>query len=96
MLKQRKTPHQHVWINGKTLTVLSARLRMSEGRLLLRTDVFGQMNDLLGNSSEYELRLSSGERYLCRFLSFVKSERLEKLEFRVLQEMPDSDTKEKN
>lgn len=96
MSNQRKTSHQHIWINGKALTVLSARLRISEGRLLLRTDVFGQMNDLLGTSSEYELRLSSGERYLCRFLSFVKNERLEKLEFRVLQEMPDSDPKEKN
>ena len=96
MSNRRKASHQHVWINGKTLTVLSVSLHYPEGRLFLRTDVFGQMNDLLDTSSEYELRLISGERYRCRYLSLAKSERLEKLEFRVLREMPASDLQDKN
>lgn len=90
-----KRAHQHIRINGKKMTVLSTAIRFPEGRLILRTDVFGQFSKMLDRVSDYEVQMSSGQRYLCEYVSMVKSSTLEKLEFRILRALPASGPNEK-
>ena len=83
MSYQEKRSHQHIWVGGKKLTVLSAKISFPQGRLTVRTDVFGQFN-FLQRSEDYEIRLSSGELYRGREVTFYKSTRLETCEFQLL------------
>ncbi len=83
MSYQKMRLHQHIWINGKTLTVISAKVSFPQGRLTVRTDVFGQFN-FLQRTVDYDIRLSSGEQYRAREVSFIKDPRLETCEFQLL------------
>ena len=96
MHRNGKRAHQHIRINGKKMTVLSAAIRFPEGRLILRTDVFGQFSEMLDSASDFELQMSDGARYLCEYVSLVKSLTLEKLEFQLLRALPLSEPNDNN
>ena len=91
-----KRAHQHIRVNGKKVTVLSAAIRFPEGRLILRTDVFGQFSEMQDSASDFELQMSDGQRYLCKYVSLVKSSTLEKLEFQIVRELKASEPNDKN
>ncbi len=95
MQRYGKRVHQHVLINGKKMTILSAAIHFPEGRLILRTDVFGQFSEMLDRDSDFEVQMNSGQRFLCEYVSMVKSSTLEKLEFQILRDLPASEPNEK-
>lgn len=92
MSQQKKRLHQHIWIDGRKLTVLSAKVSFPQGRLIVRTDVFGQFN-FLQRSDSYEIRLSSGEQYRGRYVTFIKDPRLETCEFQLLPPVERNETR---
>ena len=91
MSQQKKRLHQHIWIDGRKLTVLSAKVSFPQGRLIVRTDVFGQFN-FLKRSDSYEIRLSSNEQYRGRYVTFSKSPCLETWEFQLLPSVESNET----
>ena len=92
MSQQKKRLHQHIWIDGRKLTVLSAKVSFPQGRLIVRTDVFGQFN-FLKRSDSYEIRLSSNEQYRGRYVTFSKSPCLETWEFQLLPSVESNETR---
>jgi hypothetical protein len=92
MSYQEKRSHQHIWVGGKKLTVLSAKISFPQGRLTVRTDVFGQFN-FLQRSEDYEIMLSSGEQYRGRYVTFIKDPRLETCEFQLLPPVERNETR---
>ena len=92
MSYQEKRSHQHIWVGGKKLTVLSAKISFPQGRLTVRTDVFGQFN-FLQRSEPYEIRLSSGEQYRGREVTFIKNPLLETCVFQLLTPVESSETR---
>ena len=92
MSYQEKRLHQHIWIDGRKLTVLSAKVSFPQGRLIVRTDVFGQFN-FLQRSDSYEIRLSSGEQYRGREVTFIKNPLLETCVFQLLTPVESSETR---
>ena len=92
MSYQEKRSHQHIWVGGKKLTVLSAKISFPQGRLTVRTDVFGQFN-FLQRSEDYEIMLSSGEQNRGRYVTFIKDPRLETCESQLLPPVERNETR---
>ena len=81
MTKQR----QHIFIDGKKITVISAKIKKdSPDTLIVRTDVFGQLGEY-SFDTVYTIQTEDQKTYHARLLSRFKSIRLETWEFRILR-----------
>ncbi|MGI6265345.1 MAG: hypothetical protein ACOYJY_07810 [Acutalibacteraceae bacterium] len=81
----KKNTHRHVWINGRQMTVIYAKVKKNDpGILVMGTDVFGQLGGFRVGA-EYDIKLSEEECCRGELISIWKAPQTERWEFQLLE-----------